>query len=43
MASHRKQPPRKYYQLTPQGHRALTHETAHWQRQQGAITRILEA
>jgi PadR family transcriptional regulator, regulatory protein PadR len=33
----------KYYQLTPQGHRALTHETAQWQRQQGAITRILEA
>ena len=33
----------KYYALTPQGHRALTHETAQWQRQQAAITRILEA
>ena len=33
----------KYYQLTPNGQKALNHETAQWQRQQAAITRILEA
>jgi PadR family transcriptional regulator, regulatory protein PadR len=33
----------KYYQLTPKGHKALSTETAQWQRQTAAITRILEA
>ncbi len=33
----------KYYQLTPQGQKALTTETAQWQRQIAAIGRILEA
>jgi transcriptional regulator len=33
----------KYYQLTANGQKALSHETAQWQRQQAAITRILEA
>jgi transcriptional regulator len=33
----------KYYALTPAGMKALTHETAQWQRQLAAITRILEA
>ena len=33
----------KYYQLTPNGLKALTNETAQWQRQQAAIARILEA
>jgi PadR family transcriptional regulator PadR len=33
----------KYYQLTPHGLKALTHETAQWHRQQAAIARILEA
>jgi transcriptional regulator len=33
----------KYYQLTPRGHKALSTETAEWQRQIAAIGRILEA
>jgi PadR family transcriptional regulator PadR len=33
----------KYYLLTPEGHKALSAETAQWQRQIGAIARILEA
>ena len=32
-----------YYQLTPNGQKALSNETAQWQRQQAAIARILEA
>jgi PadR family transcriptional regulator PadR len=33
----------KYYGLTAKGRKALTSETEQWQRQQAAITRILEA
>jgi len=33
----------KYYQLTAQGHKALSTETAQWSRQTAAISRILEA
>lgn len=33
----------KYYLLTAKGRRSLTAETEEWQRQMGAITRILEA
>src|SRR5580692_7425459 len=33
----------KYYQLTPQGQKALSTETAQWNRQIAAIGRILEA
>ena len=33
----------KYYQLTTQGDKALTQETAQWLRRQAAIARILEA
>jgi PadR family transcriptional regulator PadR len=33
----------KYYQLTPQGQKALSTETAQWHRQIAAIGRILEA
>ena len=33
----------KYYQLTANGQKALSNETAQWQRQQAAIARILEA
>ena len=33
----------KYYQLTPQGQKALSTETAQWQRQTAAIARIMEA
>ncbi len=33
----------KYYQLTAKGHKALSTETAQWQRQIAAISRILEA
>ena len=33
----------KYYQLTPQGQKALSTETAQWNRQIAAIGKILEA
>ena len=33
----------KYYLLTPRGRKALTTETAEWERQIAAIGRILEA
>jgi transcriptional regulator len=33
----------KYYALTPAGEKALATETAQWNRQQAAITRILES
>ncbi len=33
----------KYYLLTAKGRRSLSAETDHWQRQIGAIARILEA
>jgi PadR family transcriptional regulator PadR len=33
----------KYYQLTPQGQKALSTETAQWNRQSAAIGKILEA
>ena len=33
----------KYYLLTARGRRSLSAETEEWQRQMGAITRILEA
>lgn len=33
----------KYYQLTPQGQKALSSETAQWNRQIAAIGKILEA
>jgi transcriptional regulator len=33
----------KYYMLTAKGRKALTAETEQWQRQIGAIARILEA
>ena len=33
----------KYYMLTARGRKALTAETEQWQRQIGAIARILEA
>jgi transcriptional regulator len=33
----------KYYLLTSKGRRSLSAETEEWQRQTGAITRILEA
>jgi PadR family transcriptional regulator PadR len=33
----------KYYQLTTQGHKALSTETSQWHRQTAAISRILEA
>jgi len=33
----------KYYELTPKGRKALETETRQWQRQIGAIARILEA
>jgi PadR family transcriptional regulator, regulatory protein PadR len=33
----------KYYELTAQGHKALSSETAQWNRQTAAISRILEA
>ena len=33
----------KYYLLTAKGRRSLSSETEEWQRQMGAITRILEA
>ncbi len=33
----------KYYALTAKGRKALTAETEQWQRQIGAIARILEA
>ncbi len=33
----------KYYALTDKGRRKLEHETQQWERQAGAIARILEA
>ena len=33
----------RYYQLTNRGHKALQEERAQWDRQIGAINRILEA
>jgi PadR family transcriptional regulator, regulatory protein PadR len=33
----------RYYQLTSRGHKALQEERAQWNRQIGAISRILEA
>src|SRR5678816_1160997 len=32
----------KFYTLTPAGRRRLEHETEHWQRVSGAITRVLQ-
>jgi PadR family transcriptional regulator PadR len=35
-------PPRRYYQLTTEGRRALTHFTAEWDRFTDAVDRLLQ-